>query len=243
MARKKKKPPSKPSEAYLISFGDTMTALLAFFITLNSLAEEQSGANLHSGTGSFVSTVDGLGFPGNYPKNTSSRVIQQNEIRPGYILRNNEDEEGIGSLPDPESNDVESMDGEQEQLQRFLKNMGKMHEVDDEPDSHGEIVIDLFDPIGKNPPYLPNSAVRVLGQLLPRLSQPDYEITVVVWATTPSVTAWTRAVDQSAKLVDEFAKQAGLTAGQRKQLHPEGRPWLFANAKRPIMSVRVTRKF
>ncbi|MCA9059275.1 MAG: hypothetical protein KDA85_12285, partial [Planctomycetaceae bacterium] len=29
-----------PSQAYLLSFGDTMTALLAFFIVLNSLAKE-----------------------------------------------------------------------------------------------------------------------------------------------------------------------------------------------------------
>ena len=54
MAKKQKRVPSGPSNAYLVSFGDTMTALLAFFIVLNSLATEQTGANLYSGTGSFV---------------------------------------------------------------------------------------------------------------------------------------------------------------------------------------------
>ena len=54
MARKKKLP-EPPSKAYLISFGDTMTALLAFFIVLNSLAQEQTGAKLHAGTGSLPS--------------------------------------------------------------------------------------------------------------------------------------------------------------------------------------------
>ncbi|MCP4857370.1 MAG: hypothetical protein GY903_23045, partial [Fuerstiella sp.] len=50
--------PPGPNQSYLISFGDTMTALLAFFIILNTLAEEQTGANLHAGTGSFMESVD-----------------------------------------------------------------------------------------------------------------------------------------------------------------------------------------
>jgi hypothetical protein len=56
--------PSGPNNSYLISFGDTMTALLAFFIILNTLAEEQTGANLHAGTGSFMDTVDKFGLAG-----------------------------------------------------------------------------------------------------------------------------------------------------------------------------------
>ena len=50
MARKKE-PDKGPSQAYLISFGDTMTTLLAFFIVLCSMAEDQTGANLYSGNG------------------------------------------------------------------------------------------------------------------------------------------------------------------------------------------------
>ena len=38
MVKRKKIAPTGASNAYLISFGDTMTALLAFFIVLNSLA-------------------------------------------------------------------------------------------------------------------------------------------------------------------------------------------------------------
>ena len=64
MAKKKKLEPSVPSKAYLVSFGDTMTALLAFFIVLNSLAKEQTGANMYSGTGSFVSAFSNSGLPG-----------------------------------------------------------------------------------------------------------------------------------------------------------------------------------
>ena len=52
MARKQKAPGAGPNMAYLMSFGDTMTTLLAFFIVLNSLAKEQTGAKLYAGTGS-----------------------------------------------------------------------------------------------------------------------------------------------------------------------------------------------
>ena len=66
MVKKKKTPPAAPSKAYLISFGDTMTALLAFFIVINSLAREQTGANLYTGTGSFVNAMNASGLPGRF---------------------------------------------------------------------------------------------------------------------------------------------------------------------------------
>ena len=74
MSRKQKPPPSKPSKAYLVSFGDTMTALLAFFIVLNSFAKDQTGANMHSGTGSFVNAMSTSGLPGHYPGDRSDLV-------------------------------------------------------------------------------------------------------------------------------------------------------------------------
>ena len=76
MARKKKPQSDGPSQAYLISFGDTMTALLAFFIVMNSLAEEQTGAKLYSGTGSFIRAVRTMGMPGMFPSDKSSRMEQ-----------------------------------------------------------------------------------------------------------------------------------------------------------------------
>ena len=84
MARCKESCPSEPNNAYLISFGDTMTALLAFFIVLNSLAEEQSGANLHAGTGSFMKTVDKFGLAGKVNSDLSAQAFQQDAIAPKY---------------------------------------------------------------------------------------------------------------------------------------------------------------
>ena len=41
-----------------------MTALLAFFIALNSLAHEQTGAHLYAGTGAFIRAFSSEGHVG-----------------------------------------------------------------------------------------------------------------------------------------------------------------------------------
>ena len=64
------------NKSYLVSFGDTMTALLAFFIVLNSLAEDQTGANLHSGTGSFAVAISGYGVTNRQSSKRTSFVVQ-----------------------------------------------------------------------------------------------------------------------------------------------------------------------
>ena len=74
MAKKQKPEMDGPSNAYLMSFGDTMTTLLAFFIVLNSLAAEQTGANLHSGTGSFIQTTRSMGLAGTFK---GKRAVQR----------------------------------------------------------------------------------------------------------------------------------------------------------------------
>ena len=72
---RKKTPISKPSKAYLISFGDTMTALLAFFIVLNAFAKEQTGANMYAGTGSFMSAKRTIALSGGEPGDRSRLLI------------------------------------------------------------------------------------------------------------------------------------------------------------------------
>ena len=87
MAKKKKAPPSGPSKAYLVSFGDTMTALLAFFIVINSLAQEQTGANLYSGTGSFVSAIGAIGFAGAAPSDRSQYIHKKDApVNPPFFI-------------------------------------------------------------------------------------------------------------------------------------------------------------
>ena len=86
MAKKPKAPDSGPSNAYLLSFGDTMTALLAFFIVLNSLAEEQSGANLYAGSGSFVQTTASFRAPGSATGDTQKTAVPLKAPSPLYMV-------------------------------------------------------------------------------------------------------------------------------------------------------------
>lgn len=82
MARQEKPEDPGPSKLYLLSFGDTMTTLLAFFIILCSMADDQSGANLYSGTGSFVNAFDGAGGAGKFSTATSNRAVELDHASP-----------------------------------------------------------------------------------------------------------------------------------------------------------------
>ena len=93
MARKLKPPPDKPSKAYLVSFGDTMTALLAFFIVLNSFSKEQTGANMYSGTGSFRNAIAAIGVSGGELGDKSKLVIPKEAPSPIYAVPNDKGRE------------------------------------------------------------------------------------------------------------------------------------------------------
>ena len=82
MAKKIKPPDELPSKAWLMSFGDTMTTLLAFFLVLCSMAENQTGMNLYVGTGSFISSLESGGLSGVFPGDKSSRAIWHSATSP-----------------------------------------------------------------------------------------------------------------------------------------------------------------
>ena len=230
MARKKKAPDSGPSNAYLMSFGDTMTALLAFFIVLNSLAKEQTGANLHAGTGSFVSAVSSMGLPGTLSTDNSRNAIQFDEPSPFYTIESAEGEEG---------NELRIIDREKEEFQRMLNELERFYKVDNLPSTRAAVVFDVFQKLAEAPNPLSTNARRMLNRTRPMLSRPAYEIELVVWATTPSQTAWLRAFEQAKQLKAQFASEAGLTDDQSSRIRPVARSWSFSNEKRPVMSVVV----
>lgn len=230
MPKKQKAPPSGPSNAYLMSFGDTMTALLAFFIVLNSLAKEQTGANLHAGTGSFVSAGNKLGLSGTLSSEHSKLAVQFEEPSPFYQAEAGENE-------DP--NTLRILDRENEEFQRLLNELDRFYQVDNLPSTRGAIVFDIFQKLKKgDEPLCPNGR-KMLNQTRAMLTRPNYEVEVVVWATTPSPTAWLRAFKQAKLIAKQFSQEVGLGPEMRKRLRPVARPWLFSDEKRPTMSVVV----
>lgn len=240
---KKKKVDSGPSKAYLLSFGDTMTALCAFFIVLNSLAKEQTGANLHAGTGSFARSLQSFGVPGVAPGDESARAAHFPETSPLYTVSDPDggppDPNGTG--PDENADLLRVIDREKEDFERFLNEIGRFAEVSPEVTSAGEMTFDIFNKLGEAPPYLTGKTVDAFAEVASHARNPDYRVHVIVWATTPSRTAWARATKQAAGILSEFTQKANLDATSRERVTAVGRPWLFSDVKRPVFSIVVRR--
>lgn len=240
MAKCKRCPPGGPNRGYLVSFGDTMTALLAFFIVLNSLADEQTGANLHAGTGSFVRALNSLGLPSLYPGSRSSQTFQQKVTGPQYLVGDDSQEDSTDRLgPDQDPNEMRIVDREQEEFDRFLQEMKSQYSVQSGRERTGEVTFDFFEPLSESEegPLLSPRVAQAIARLLPVVSQPGREFEITVWATTPSESAWRRAVEQSAAIADEVAAGNGLSPPARQRIISVGRPWLWSDAQRPVLSI------
>jgi len=217
-----------------------MTALLAFFIVLNSLAKEQTGANLYSGTGSFVRAISGLGLPGMLGKR-AERVTQLDHVSPFYAVDDPESRtrEGPWKGPDDEDNGIRVIDREQEEFERFIFEMEHLYSVDSLPKATGQIVFDSFDSFPTAPPFLTEDRRTLCGEVIPLLRNERYRVELIVWATTPSDTAWTRAARQAGSFRKELVALARLSMEQQKRLTCLAKPWPFKGAKRPAMSIVV----
>ena len=222
-----------------------MTALLAFFIVLNSLAEEQSGANLHAGTGSFMKSVDKFGLAGKVNSDLSAQAFQQNAISPKYIVPDPEDrppEKGSRG-PDDEDDAARIVDRAKDEYQRFLQQLRQVNNLNQERDVEGEV---SFDIMAKFPPKeagtMINEELRAaLTGIGPMLRRDDYSVEITVWATTPSESAWTRAVAQATQIETEAAELLRLAPNQRPRISSVGRPWISSTVKRPVVSVTLRR--
>ena len=220
-----------------------MTALLAFFIVLNSLAEEQTGANLHAGTGSFVQAIDGFGMPGMFNQERSSQTFQKKETGPQYVAPQETDEEHEfdprAHGPDDSSDSMRIIDREQELFERFLVELQRLNNVEILPEIHGEIGFDSFEKLAEEPPLMGAELEAILKNVATRLLSPNYEIEITVWATTPKPTALRRAAVQAMTIRREAAGFLKLTGSQLYRLNASAQPWMHSEAKRPTVSVVV----
>ena len=243
MAKKKKEPDAGPSQAYLLSFGDTMTTLLAFFIVLNSLAEEQTGANLYAGTGSFMSAVGAFGLGGMMPDELSRRAVSHSQSGPNYLSESPDDSEALphGDGPDADHDLLRSLDREAEDYQRFINEMSRLSEIQREPDVVSESSFDFFEPLRHEKPYVPKQYGRAFAKMLPYLKRPEYRVEMIVWATTPAESAWKRAVMQTHELTAEFQRGARLNDEQKSRFMCFAATWLSSEVERPAVSIVVRR--
>jgi hypothetical protein len=243
MPREKKAPPSGPNNGYLISFGDTMTALLAFFIVLNSLADDQTGANLHRGTGSFITAFKSFGLPGVFKDGRSQQAIQMEEWGPLYVVPPDAPEEtNAGSSGKDPDSDTRIVDSESEAFQRFINELGRIHPASSLPEVVGEVSFDSMDHFPDEAPLLTPGLKETLKNVAPLLRQNQYTVEIVVWAPTPSDTAWKRTAEQASQLRQEAVAwlKPGRDAAQR--LTSASRTWFSPTIKRPVASVVLRRQ-
>ncbi|MCA8995958.1 MAG: flagellar motor protein MotB [Planctomycetaceae bacterium] len=236
MRRRKK--PSGPNNGYLISFGDTMTALLAFFIVLNSLASEQTGANIYSGTGSFIRATDSLGVPGIFPAGKSRYSLQLNSPSPLY-LSESKDPENVQQLgPDPEDDSIYVRDRELEDFERVLHELERLHKFTQERSVEGEVSIDRLSPLPKDG-RLDEEFRKLLVQTVSAFQQPSAHVELIIWTPVPSSAAWKRASVQAHQLriaSQEFLK---LTPNEAGRFTASARQWSDPKLKRPTATLVI----
>jgi Membrane MotB of proton-channel complex MotA/MotB len=226
--------------AWMMSYADMATTLLAMFIVLSTLGKDQTGLSLYNGTGSFSHSLDNFGIPGLFPN--SSRVIQFNAKSPLYLDPSLDADNGyFNNGTDAEARSTRIIDAEEERLQRFMQEIERQLQVETLPRSAGEAALDFYDALNKAAPYLPNKYSAALGQVLPLLDRENYRVYVIVWATMPSNVAWNLAAVQAQHAADEIASTAHLNAQARSRLIALGQPWRYANVRRPVMSLIISK--
>jgi hypothetical protein len=236
-----------------------MTALLAFFIVLNSMAENQTGANLHAGTGSFVSSTSSFGLPGTFLHGRSKQAFQHAASSPQYEVPpiDTEADHAGNSGPDDDPDNQRILNWQKEQFQNFLNEMDRTTPVRQDTDIDGEQRFDVLGSLPHEGPILNAERTEAIKEFAAMLRRPGTEIELTVWCTVPSEKAWNRAIRQASQLRKETIQLLQLPPDQQLKLSANARPWRWeglrqdtekypeadALVKRPGMSidVRVTK--
>lgn len=255
MSRKQKAPPAKPSKAYLVSFGDTMTALLAFFIVLNSFAKDQTGANMHSGTGSFVNAISSIGLPGTKPGKRTHLMTQKKAPAPLYAVHSDDEDKDVpGRLgPDSEQDQKRIIDRQTDEFKRFLAEISRQHVVEEQSPTRSQVVLDSFEQLrrksGSNKSSdsddawrpLQENAIEVASEAIGQLVRRDFELEIIVWAPLPSSISLKRTMETATSIQAQIDSSFLLNPSQQARITYSAKPWLFVDAKRPKVSFVLSR--
>ncbi len=241
MSRIRRPPPSKPNNGYLVSFGDTMTALLAFFIVLNALAQDQTGINLYRGTGSFVAALNDVGTDGYFDSDSSKNVFQRDAESPIYMVDDGQDspDPGRGNGPDAVDNQLRVIDRDQEQLQRLLNELEQALPTQQTAEHTQQVSFDLFKALGPPPNILSFDVKQVIAQSLPMVLRGNHRLEIAVWAPMPSPSTIRRAARQAKQVRQQIIDDFVLDVHSADQIRCGARLWPLSNEKRPVLTVTV----
>jgi hypothetical protein len=223
------------TEGWMMSYADMATILLAMFIVLSTLGKDQTGVKLINATGSFVNALNSFGLPGLFT--SSTRPIPMNDSTPHYLYTPPEEDEPPAGGKDQSR----VIDGEEEHLRQFLHELRRQFPVERLPRLVGQVIVDLYEPLRSQPPYLGPQHAEVLEQVRPLLERPNYRLYLVVWTPTPSSSAWQRAAEQARRAAAEFASASALPPSAAERLIPLAQPWRYRDIRRPVLSFLVVK--
>lgn len=191
---------------WLMSYADMATVLLAMFIVLSTLSKDQTGISLYNGTRSAAFS------------------LVENKPTPSYLYRPGTEEH------------LSLLDNDCESLYRFVSELQRQFPVECRRDPAERVVIDLYEPLREEAPHLGVRQKQVFEQIRPLLDRGEYCLYLIVWAATPSPSAWLRAAVQSRQAADELAASAHLPSADAKRMIPLAQPWRYRDIRRPILS-------
>jgi flagellar motor protein MotB len=226
----KKKPADSVinAEGWMMSYADMATILLAMFIVLSTLGNDQTGASLNKGLESWRESRQFFGLDGLFPN--SKRAMGFNESNPRYAM----------DQPDTDGPRVEqTLEGEQATLQNLQKEFERRFAMEKEAPQLGRASLDFFDPLNAKAPYLNARHESTLLQLTPYLLRTDYEAELVVWAPMPSESAMKRTLEKASALAGEI--RATLPPGTNPTLMSVAQTWSHADNQRPVFSLILSR--
>ena len=212
------------THGWMMSYADMVTILLAMLIVLSTLSSDQTGLTLYNGAASFTRALGSFGMPGFSV--ATVRPLATNYSTPHYLFK-----------PGTESED----DGMDEPLQRFLLELQRQFSVERSRSALGQVVIDLYEPLHRDAPYLAPRHLAALHRVRPLLERANYQLRLVVWTPTPRPSAWSRSATQARLAADEFASAARLSPAAAERLVPLAQPWRYRDIRRPILSLVVVK--
>ena len=214
-----------------------MTALLAFFIVMNSLAKEQTGAAMYTGTGSFVASFANSGTAGPMPGNRSRDMVQQKAQKPIYALAENMEKNEHSVGPDDTNKRDRIRDREKEDFQKFLTKVEKEFGLEQKASRMSQVAFDSFEPYKKPSGDLSDHALQLLSEAFGRLRVSNSHVEIILWADMPSPVIMKKFLQKSVEVKGEVESKFWLEDDTKSRISYRAKPWLFTDAKRPVLSV------
>lgn len=215
---------------WLISYADMTTTLVVMFIALSALNMDQTGIRITNALGSFVQSQNASGISGMFP--SWKEMTNWEQVSPRWQ---------IPGQPDDGAELRRVIDAEEEQLNRFLREVERQFTVTKLPGVRGRTVFESHEPLRSTPPFLKPSHAERLAQIVPVLRRNDYRVYVVCWTPSPAPPAWSRAAETAQRVTEEIASDYRLNAQAQSRLIPLGQPWWYPDIPRPELSFIIVR--